>query len=90
MKIVVVGSYGTGLSMLLARAPGAGETLFGTNFASGHGGKGSNQAVAAARLGATVELCTVVGTDGYGSTRSPAGRTKAFRPAWFTCSTARP
>jgi ribokinase len=67
MKIVVVGSYGTGLSMVLASAPGAGETVFGTNFASGHGGKGSNQAVAAARLGATVELCAVVGTDVYGS-----------------------
>lgn len=64
--IVVVGSYGVGLTVRLDRAPVAGETVVGTAFDAAHGGKGSNQAVAAARLGARVRLCTVVGDDPYG------------------------
>jgi ribokinase len=66
MKIAVVGSYGAGLTMRVPRAPVAGETLSGGVFASGHGGKGSNQAVAAARLGAEVSFLTAVGRDQFG------------------------
>ncbi len=66
MKIAVVGSYGAGLTMRVPRAPVAGETLSGGRFASGHGGKGSNQAVAAARLGAEVSFLTAVGRDQFG------------------------
>jgi ribokinase len=65
--IVVVGSYGAGLTVTLPRAPRAGETVVGTDFAVAHGGKGSNQAVAAARLGARAVLCTVVGDDRHGA-----------------------
>ena len=66
MRIAVVGSYGVGLTMRTGRSPEAGETLTGGVFSSGHGGKGSNQAVAAARLGAEVSLLTAVGPDAFG------------------------
>ncbi|MFI6231309.1 ribokinase [Micromonospora echinospora] len=67
MKIAVIGSYGAGLTMRVPRLPVAGETLSGGRFASGHGGKGSNQAVAAARLGAEVSLLTAIGADQFGA-----------------------
>ncbi|MYU24685.1 ribokinase [Streptomyces sp. SID8352] len=66
MKIVVVGSYGAGLTMRVPKAPAAGETLSGGVFDSGAGGKGSNQAIGAARLGAEVSLLTAVGDDEFG------------------------
>lgn len=66
MKIAVVGSYGVGMTMRLARLPGPGETVAGGSFAAGPGGKGSNQAIAAARLGAEVTLLTAVGPDVLG------------------------
>ncbi|WP_166979373.1 ribokinase [Paramicrobacterium fandaimingii] len=66
MKIAVIGSYGVGLTMRVPRMPGAGETLTGDAFEEGPGGKGSNQAIGAARLGADVSLLTAIGTDDYG------------------------
>jgi ribokinase len=66
MRIAVVGSYGIGMTMRLPRLPVAGETLLGGEFVSGHGGKGSNQAVAARRLGADVVFLTAVGDDAMG------------------------
>ncbi|RBL81758.1 ribokinase, partial [Streptomyces cavourensis] len=66
MKIAVVGSYGAGLTMRVPKAPAAGETVSGGLFDSGAGGKGSNQAVGAARLGAEVALLTAVGDDEFG------------------------
>lgn len=65
-RVVVVGSYGVGLTVTTDRAPEPGETLKGHTFAAGHGGKGSNQAVAAARLGADVQLFSAVGDDQFG------------------------
>ena len=66
MYVAVVGSYGVGMTMRLPRLPVAGETLLGGEFRSGHGGKGSNQAVGASRLGADVALLTAVGDDAIG------------------------
>ncbi|NJQ06055.1 ribokinase [Streptomyces lonarensis] len=66
MRIAVVGSYGAGLTMRVPRSPAAGETVSGGEFAEGPGGKGSNQAIGAARLGARVSLLTAVGDDAYG------------------------
>lgn len=66
MKIAVVGSYGAGLTMRVPKAPGPGETLSGGEYDEGPGGKGSNQAIGAARLGAGVTLLTAVGADAHG------------------------
>ncbi|MDR1392908.1 MAG: ribokinase [Bifidobacteriaceae bacterium] len=65
MRIAVVGSYGVGFTVQSARLPIAGETILGTGFTQGPGGKGSNQAVAAARLGAEVSFLTALGEDEY-------------------------
>ncbi len=65
-RVAVVGSYGAGLTMRLPRVPVAGETIAGGEFSSGHGGKGSNQAVGAARLGADVTFLTAIGADSMG------------------------
>jgi ribokinase len=66
-RIAVVGSYGVGLTFGSARAPERGETVIGTLFRHDHGGKGSNQAVGAARLGADVSFLTAVGEDSFGT-----------------------
>lgn len=65
-KIVVVGSYIVALVMETERLPQAGETLVGRGYHSAYGGKGSNQAVQAARLGGRVELLTRIGKDAAG------------------------
>ena len=66
-KIVVVGSANMDLVMRVARFPRAGETIAGRDFMTARGGKGANQAVAAARLGARVSFVGCVGADAFGS-----------------------
>ncbi|MDR1152029.1 MAG: ribokinase [Bifidobacteriaceae bacterium] len=68
MDIMAVGGYGTGLSLFVERAPEPGETVADAKLVITPGGKGSNQAVAAARLGATTGLITAIGRDGAGRT----------------------
>ncbi len=63
--IVVVGSINTDLVIFTGRMPAAGETMMADDFAMLPGGKGGNQAVAAARLGAAVEMVGRVGDDGF-------------------------
>jgi ribokinase len=65
-RVAVVGSYGVGLTVELDRVPDAGETIVGRAFRTDHGGKGSNQAIGAARLGAEVDFLTAVGDDAFG------------------------
>jgi ribokinase len=65
-RIVVVGSLNADLVVGVERFPAAGETLTGRDFAVFGGGKGANQAVAAARLGAAVAMVGCVGGDAYG------------------------
>ena len=65
-RVAVVGSYGVGLTVELERIPEAGETVVGRTFRIDHGGKGSNQAVGAARLGAEVDFLTAIGDDAFG------------------------
>jgi ribokinase len=62
-KIAVVGSINTDFVVRAARFPAPGETLLGESFAVYGGGKGANQAIAAARLGATVEFFGAAGRD---------------------------
>ncbi|MCX6143442.1 MAG: ribokinase [Ignavibacteriales bacterium] len=66
-KIVVVGSSNTDMIMKLPRLPKRGETVIDGSFAMAAGGKGANQAVAAARAGGDVTLLTKVGSDQFGS-----------------------
>ncbi len=65
-KIVIVGSFNTDLTSYMERMPRPGETVSGRKFVTGPGGKGSNQAVAAARLGADVTFIGRVGQDVFG------------------------
>ena len=62
-RIVVVGSFNADLTAYMQRMPRPGETVHGHKFVIGPGGKGSNQAVAAARLGAEVAFVGRVGQD---------------------------
>lgn len=64
--IAVVGSYATGLTMKVRRLPSTGETVLASGYRVDHGGKGSNQAVACARLGANVSFVARTGGDGFG------------------------
>jgi ribokinase len=65
--IAVLGSANMDLVVRQARLPRPGETMFGTGFSTVPGGKGLNQAVAAARLGADVTFLGAVGADAYGT-----------------------
>ncbi|GIP02036.1 ribokinase [Paenibacillus lautus] len=67
-KIVVIGSASMDLVVTSAKRPGAGETVLGDSFKTVPGGKGANQAVAAARLGAEVTMVGCVGDDSFGET----------------------
>ena len=62
-QITVVGSFAVGLTMRAPKLPIFGETMLGKDFDMGPGGKGSNQAVATARLGASSAIVTSIGTD---------------------------
>ena len=64
--VFVVGSINTDLVAYVERLPASGETLFGERFAQFAGGKGANQAVAAARAGAATTFYGAVGDDAYG------------------------
>lgn len=66
-RIAVVGSYATGLTMKVDRLPSTGETLLGTGYRVDYGGKGSNQAVGCARLGASVNFLAKIGKDAFGA-----------------------
>ncbi|MBK9124702.1 MAG: ribokinase [Chloroflexi bacterium] len=65
-KVVVVGSFNMDLTTTVDRMPRPGETVLGDVFTTGPGGKGSNQAIAAARLGAHVTFVGRIGTDAFG------------------------
>ena len=65
-RVVVVGSINMDLVTQAPRFVGPGETILGERFVTVHGGKGANQAVAAARLGAEVSLVGALGDDTFG------------------------
>lgn len=65
-RVVVLGSLNMDLVVRADRLPAVGETVLGGEFMSAAGGKGANQAVAAARLGARASLLGCVGSDPYG------------------------
>ena len=65
-RIAVIGSANTDLTTLSDSFPRPGETIFGTSFDLGFGGKGANQAVAARLCGADVVMVAKVGNDLFG------------------------
>src|SRR5687767_8796566 len=66
-KIIVVGSSNTDMVLKTARFPAPGETIIGGDFFVFQGGKGANQAVAAARAGGSVQFVCRVGCDSFGA-----------------------
>ena len=76
-RIVILGVFVADTAYRADRAPSIGETIMGNSFALGPGGKGSNQAVAAARLGADVTFLSKLGRDPFADT----GRSPGFAPA---------
>ncbi|PKO19661.1 ribokinase [candidate division BRC1 bacterium HGW-BRC1-1] len=68
-KLLVVGSVNTDLVVRAAQLPSPGHTVMGRDFRSYGGGKGANQAVAAARAGAAVTFAGCVGDDAFGTER---------------------
>lgn len=65
-RVIVVGSVNVDLVVTVDRLPARGETVLGGAFRQHHGGKGGNQAVAAARLGARTIFVGAVGDDAFG------------------------
>jgi len=66
-RVLVVGSVNLDLVVRVDRLPAPGETVTGGRFERHHGGKGANQAVAAARLGASVAFIGATGADAFGT-----------------------
>jgi ribokinase len=65
-RVIVVGSVNIDLVVTVPELPGPGETVIGGRFTRHHGGKGGNQAVAAARLGVETAFVGAVGGDAFG------------------------
>ena len=80
-KICVMGSINVDLTVSIPRFHAPGETIEGTNFATFTGGKGGNQAIAAARLGADVTLVGAIGEDDFGRSYLETFRKEGVNPA---------
>ena len=78
-KIVVVGSANTDFVLRVPQLPSKGESVLGDQFSIVKGGKGANQAVAAARLGAMVTLVARLGSDSFGNDSLSAYRQEGIR-----------
>ena len=65
-KVVILGVFVADTAYRASRMPKMGETILGNSFALGPGGKGSNQAVAAGKLGADVTIITRLANDDFG------------------------
>lgn len=87
-RITVVGSYAAALVMEVDRIPAEGETVMGRGYRATHGGKGSNMACCAARLGADVRLVTKVGTDAFGDGLIALLGREGVDPNWVLRSTS--
>jgi ribokinase len=86
-RLTVVGSINLDLVVRGARLPRPGETVTGASFSRGPGGKGANQAVAAARLGAAVTMVGCIGNDGFAAEALAGLREAGVGEAWITRET---
>jgi ribokinase len=82
-KIVVFGSFVTDLTSRQEGLPVPGQTLLGTSFKTGPGGKGSNQAIAAHRCGADVTMVTKVGSDVFADMVRDFYKKEDMDTSWF-------
>lgn len=82
-KLTVVGSINLDLVVRSEWLPRPGETITGATFSRGPGGKGANQAVAAARLGAEVRMVGCVGTDAFAAEALTGLREAGVRDRWL-------
>ena len=81
MKIVVIGSSNTDMVIKVPRLPKTGETILGGKFYTASGGKGANQAVAAARAGGEITLVARVGNDMFGDKAIESFKTEGIDTA---------
>ena len=88
-SVLVMGSFVADVAFRTPRLPAWGETLMGNSFGLGPGGKGSNQAVAAARAGANVKFLSKVGDDPFGNLARDIWRGSGVDDS-LTCSCAHP
>lgn len=89
-NIVVVGSSNTDLVIRVPNLPAPGETVSGGDLMTVPGGKGANQAVAAARLGAHVTFVACVGDDAYGAAALRHYRNEGIDVRYVRTTTAAP
>ena len=85
-RLTVVGSINLDLVVQVGRLPRAGETVSGARFSRVPGGKGANQAVAAARLGAEVAMVGCVGHDEFAEPALALLREHKFRWGGLKCA----
>lgn len=76
--VAILGIFVADLAFRAGRMPGVGETIAGSGFKMGPGGKGSNQAVAAARAGAPVTFLSKIGKDAFGAVALDTWRTEGI------------
>jgi ribokinase len=88
--VVVIGSSNTDLVVRTTRLPVPGETVAGREFAIHAGGKGANQAVAAARAGAKVTFVASIGRDGFGDAAVARFEDEGIDTRWIVRNSAKP
>ncbi len=81
-KIAVIGSINMDMTVKTDRIPGKGETIFGRDLRYIPGGKGANQAVAAARLGGDVSMFGCVGADSFGESLLQNLKEQGIKTEW--------
>ena len=86
MKLAVVGSINTDMTVTAERIPLKGETLMGDSLSYIPGGKGANQAVAMAKLGAEVEMFGCVGNDDNAGQSESCWRKDRAYPGFRRCA----
>jgi ribokinase len=78
--VAILGIFVADLAFRAGRLPGIGETIAGSGFKMGPGGKGSNQAVAAARVGAKVDFISKIGRDEFGANALATWKKEGIMP----------
>jgi len=87
-SVVVMGSYVADLAFRTPKLPAWGETCMASGFQLGPGGKGSNQAVAAARAGARVSFISKIGNDSFGEMARAIWKDEGIDASYVSSSTA--